>query len=183
MTVPNGQADDRSPAILFDHGYVRHAVPDRRALCRLQDPITRSGYIVFKSVSGHGSLAGATSHVSLPRLYGQCTRHAGVGESAQQYGPDRWQLRHSLGGQLTLRAMVVSQDVKASTIWGGVVAPYANIRPRSQPHAPRARSPAPVPPRRHRLHGRPSRQELTADTARPSRTHVLGLRLAQQLPG
>ena len=34
---------------------------------------------------------------------------------------------HSLGGQLTLRAMVVAKDIKAGVIWGGVVAPYPNI--------------------------------------------------------
>jgi fermentation-respiration switch protein FrsA (DUF1100 family) len=34
---------------------------------------------------------------------------------------------HSLGGQLTLRAMVVAKDIKAGVIWGGVVAPYPDV--------------------------------------------------------
>lgn len=33
---------------------------------------------------------------------------------------------HSMGGQLTLRAMVVTKDIRAGVIWGGVVAPYPN---------------------------------------------------------
>ena len=51
---------------------------------------------------------------------------------------------HSLGGQLTLRAMVVSEDIKAGAIWGGVVPPYPEIiarwdfarRPASAPNFP-----------------------------------------------
>ena len=34
---------------------------------------------------------------------------------------------HSMGGQVTFRAMVVSKDIKAGVIWGGVVAPYPDI--------------------------------------------------------
>ncbi len=34
---------------------------------------------------------------------------------------------HSMGGQLTLRSMVVSKDIKAGVIWGGVVAPYPDL--------------------------------------------------------
>lgn len=32
-----------------------------------------------------------------------------------------------MGGQITLRAMVVSEDIKAGVIWGGVVVPYPDI--------------------------------------------------------
>lgn len=32
---------------------------------------------------------------------------------------------HSLGGEITLRAMVVSQDITAAVIWAGTVAPPA----------------------------------------------------------
>ena len=34
---------------------------------------------------------------------------------------------HSMGGFLTLRAMVISKDIKAGVIWSGVVAPYVDI--------------------------------------------------------
>jgi fermentation-respiration switch protein FrsA (DUF1100 family) len=34
---------------------------------------------------------------------------------------------HSMGGSITLRAMVVSEDVKAGVIWAGVVAPYTDL--------------------------------------------------------
>jgi dipeptidyl aminopeptidase/acylaminoacyl peptidase len=34
---------------------------------------------------------------------------------------------HSMGGQITLRAMVVSNDIKAGVIWGGVVGSYPDL--------------------------------------------------------
>jgi dipeptidyl aminopeptidase/acylaminoacyl peptidase len=34
---------------------------------------------------------------------------------------------HSMGGYLTLRAMVISQDVKVGVIWAGVVASYPEM--------------------------------------------------------
>jgi dipeptidyl aminopeptidase/acylaminoacyl peptidase len=34
---------------------------------------------------------------------------------------------HSMGGYLTLRAMVISPDVKAGVIWAGVVASYSDM--------------------------------------------------------
>ena len=34
---------------------------------------------------------------------------------------------HSMGGHITLRAMVVSGDVRAGVIWGGVVGPYPDL--------------------------------------------------------
>ncbi len=34
---------------------------------------------------------------------------------------------HSMGGQMTLRSLVISKDIKAAVIWAGVVAPYADL--------------------------------------------------------
>lgn len=34
---------------------------------------------------------------------------------------------HSMGGQITLRAMVVTDDIKAGVIWAGVVASYPDL--------------------------------------------------------
>ena len=36
---------------------------------------------------------------------------------------------HSMGGQLTLRAMVISKDIKAGVIWGGVVSTTVSVMP------------------------------------------------------
>jgi dipeptidyl aminopeptidase/acylaminoacyl peptidase len=46
---------------------------------------------------------------------------------------------HSMGGQITLRAMVVSPDIKAGVIWAGVVASYPDLATRWR------RTPTPSP--------------------------------------
>ncbi len=40
---------------------------------------------------------------------------------------------HSMGGYITLRSMVVTQDIKVGVIWGGVVAPYPDLFTRWNP--------------------------------------------------
>jgi len=40
---------------------------------------------------------------------------------------------HSMGGYITLRSMVVTGDIKAGVIWGGVVAPYPDLFTRWNP--------------------------------------------------
>ena len=53
---------------------------------------------------------------------------------------------HSMGGYITLRAMVIDADIKAGVIWAGVVASYPDLverwnrqRPASTPLLPRRR--------------------------------------------
>ena len=41
-----------------------------------------------------------------------------------------------MGGNLTLRAMVISKDIKAGVIWGGAVAPYPMMMTRWTRRAP-----------------------------------------------
>jgi dipeptidyl aminopeptidase/acylaminoacyl peptidase len=49
-------------------------------------------------------------------------------KSFPEADPDRigmW--GHSMGGYITLRAMVITPDIKAGVIWAGVVAPYPDL--------------------------------------------------------
>jgi len=55
-----------------------------------------------------------------------------------------------MGGSVTLRAMVVSKDIKAGVIWGGVVAPYPDIFGRG--NNPGSRRACHKVTRRHRRH-------------------------------
>lgn len=48
---------------------------------------------------------------------------------------------HSMGGYLTLRAMVISPDIKAGVIWAGVVASYPDLLSRWH----RSSGPTPTP--------------------------------------
>src|SRR6185503_20400178 len=51
---------------------------------------------------------------------------------------------HSMGGYITLRSMVITRDIKAGVIWGGVVASYPDMLTRWR-RGPSA-SATPTPP-------------------------------------
>ena len=134
MTVPDGTKPATGwPAIVFNHGYIAPTVyRTTERYVAYVDAIARSGYIVFKSdYRGWGSSEG--NHVigggyGTPELTVDVLNAVASLKAYADADPNRigmW--GHSLGGQLTLRAMVVSQDIKAGAIWGGVVPPYPDI--------------------------------------------------------
>ena len=162
MTVPDGPAPATGwPAIIFNHGYIPPAQyrTTERYVAYL-DAIARNGYIVFKSdYRGHGNSEGPPEGAyGYPGYTDDVLNALASVKAYEDADPNRigmW--GHSLGGQLTLRAMVVAQDIKAGVIWGGVVAPYPNVsRATPTSSGPRAR-----PPRR------PSRQAAWVPTGGP----------------
>ena len=134
MTVPNGAKPATGwPAIVFNHGYVDPAIyRSTERYVAYVDTIARNGYIVFKTdyrgwgISEGGSTAGGG--YGSPALTVDVLNAVASLKAYEDADPNRigmW--GHSLGGQLTLRAMVVSEDIKAGVIWGGVVPPYPDI--------------------------------------------------------
>jgi fermentation-respiration switch protein FrsA (DUF1100 family) len=134
MTIPNGTKSDTGwPVIVFNHGYITPSQyrTTERYVAHV-DTIARNGYIVFKSdYRGHGSSEGDEVIGGGYGTPGYTVDVLNAVASLQAYedaDPNRigmW--GHSMGGQLTLRAMVVSEDTKAGVIWGGVVPPYPDI--------------------------------------------------------
>jgi uncharacterized protein len=132
MTVPDGQKPDTGwPVIIFNHGYIPPNVyrTTERYIAYV-DQIARSGYIVFKSdYRGHDRSEGVAGGVYTQPNYTIDVLN-GVA-SVKRYAdadPNRigmW--GHSMGGYITLRSMVISQDIKAASIWAGVVAPYPDL--------------------------------------------------------
>jgi dienelactone hydrolase len=134
MTVPNGEKPDTGwPVIIFNHGYI--APSEYRTTERYVayvNAIAQHGYIVFKpDFRGHGSSDGAEVEgggYGTPGYTDDILNTIASLKAYEDADPDRigmW--GHSMGGQVTLRAMVVSKDIKAGVIWGGVVAPYPDI--------------------------------------------------------
>ncbi len=133
MTVPFGSPPDTGwPVIIFNHGYIHP--PDYRTTenyVTYMDLLASSGYIVFKSdFRGHGDSEGPI----VGGGYGSPGYTADVLnaiESLKDYpgvDPDRFGMwGHSMGGQVTLRAMVVSNEIKAGVIWAGAIAPLDEI--------------------------------------------------------
>ncbi|MBP9676070.1 MAG: alpha/beta fold hydrolase [Anaerolineaceae bacterium] len=134
MTIPTGTKPDTGwPAIILNHGYISPAeYSTTERYIDYVDRIARSGYIVLKpDYRGHGSSEGGPE---IGGGYGSPDYTVDVLNalsSLQAYAdadPNRigmW--GHSMGGQITLRAMVVSQEIRAGVIWGGVVPPYPDI--------------------------------------------------------
>jgi dienelactone hydrolase len=132
LTVPTGQRPASGwPVIIFNHGYIP---PDEyRTGERYEaylDGFAASGYIVLRpDLRGHGDSEGVANGAYGHPDYTIDVLNAVA--SIQQFteaDPDRigmW--GHSMGGYLTLRAMVVSPDIKAGVIWSGVVASYEDL--------------------------------------------------------
>lgn len=132
LTVPNGEVPETGwPVVIFNHGYIppeQYRTTERYVY--YVDGFARNGYIVLRSdYRGHGFSEGeATGGYRTPDYTVDVLNAV---ESVKQYelaDPGRigmW--GHSMGGHITLRSMVVTDDIKAGVIWAGVVGTYTDI--------------------------------------------------------
>jgi len=134
MTIPEGAKPDTGwPVIVFNHGYVRPSWYSTTGnYTPYMDMLANNGYIVFKSdYRGHGRSEGKEAvggGYGLPDYTADVLNAVASLKAYPDADPNRigmW--GHSMGGQITLRAMVVSDDIKAGVIWAGVVPPYPDI--------------------------------------------------------
>jgi dipeptidyl aminopeptidase/acylaminoacyl peptidase len=126
LTIPNGDPPEGGwPAIVFNHGYIPPDVyQTTERYVNYVDRLARAGYVVFRiDYRGHDNSEGeATGAYGSP---GYTIDVLNAAASLKQYpgvNPDKigmW--GHSMGGYLTLRAMVISPDIKVGVIWAGVV--------------------------------------------------------------
>lgn len=132
LTVPRGERPESGwPIIVFNHGYIP---PDQyrttERYVAYQDAFARNGYIVLKpDYRGHGDSEGDPSGGSRGPGYTIDVMNAVA--SLKRYpdaDPERvgmW--GHSMGGGITLRAMVVTDDIDAGVLWAGTVATFEEI--------------------------------------------------------
>lgn len=134
MTVPNGEIPESGwPVILFNHGYIEPSIyRTTERYVDYVDQIARNGYIVFKSdYRAHGDSEGEEvigGGYGTPGYTNDILNAISALKTREDVDPERigmW--GHSMGGQITLRSMVVSPDIKAGVIWGGVVVSYPEI--------------------------------------------------------
>ena len=132
MTIPRGEKPPTGyPVVIFNHGYIPPAeYRTTERYVAYVDAFARNGYIVIKSdYRGHGSSEGSAESAYGSPAYVIDVLNALA--SARRY-PDADPNRigmwgHSMGGYITLRAMVADQNIKAGVIWAGVVASYADL--------------------------------------------------------
>jgi dipeptidyl aminopeptidase/acylaminoacyl peptidase len=132
LTVPRGEKPESGwPVVIFNHGYIP---PDQyrttERYVAYVDAFARNGYIVFKSdYRGHGDSEGeAAGGYGSPAYTIDVLNAVSSMKNYPDADPDRigmW--GHSLGGNITLRSMVVTEDIKAGVIWAGVVASYPDL--------------------------------------------------------
>jgi dipeptidyl aminopeptidase/acylaminoacyl peptidase len=129
LAVPNGQAPESGwPGIVFNHGYVSPSVyRTTERYGAYVDGFARSGYVVLKpDYRGHGNSEGraeggyGSPAYTIDVLNAFASLHKYPGVDASRIG--MW--GHSMGGHITLRAMVIDPDIKTGVIWGGVVGSY-----------------------------------------------------------
>lgn len=132
LTIPNGTRPSTGwPVIIFNHGYIppsQYKTTERYVA--YVDAFARNGYIVFKSdYRGHGNSEGeALGGYGTPDYTIDILNALASMKKYRDADPNRigmW--GHSMGGQVTLRAMVVSKEIKAGVIWSGVVGSYTDL--------------------------------------------------------
>jgi dipeptidyl aminopeptidase/acylaminoacyl peptidase len=132
LTIPYGDPPANGwPGIVFNHGYIPPDVyRTTERYVAYVDSLARSGYVVYRiDYRGHdrseGEAGGAYSNpgytVDVMNAVAALQAYSLV--DAQRIG--MW--GHSMGGYLTLRAMVLSKQVKVGVIWAGVVGSYSDL--------------------------------------------------------
>jgi dipeptidyl aminopeptidase/acylaminoacyl peptidase len=142
------------PAIVFNHGYIpptQYRTTER--YIAYVDWLARSGYIVFRiDYRGHdrseGEATGAYGDIGY--VVDVLNAVASLKQFPQADPARIGMWGHSMGGYLTLRAMVISTDVKAGVIWAGVVASYPDLLTRWRRESGPTPTPGPSSSRRWR---------------------------------
>ncbi len=132
LTVPEGERPPTGwPAIIFNHGYIPPEVyRTTERYVAYVDGFARNGYVVFRpDYRGHGSSEGAARGAygnpdyTVDVLNGLASVKRLDYVDVKRIG--MW--GHSMGGYITLRAMVTDPSIKAGVIWAGVVASYPDL--------------------------------------------------------
>lgn len=132
LTVPQGKAPATGwPVIIFNHGYIPPDVyRTTERYVAYVDGFARNGYIVFRpDYRGHafseGEARGAYGYPDYTIDVLNATAALKNYPAADPARIGMW--GHSMGGFITLRAMVTDPDIKAGVIWAGVVANYPDL--------------------------------------------------------
>lgn len=132
LTVPKANKPEGGfPAILFIHGYI----PPKQYSTTGNYPtyqarLARAGFVTFKpDLRGHGNSEGEPVSAHYSEKYIVDTLYAlEYLKNYEDVNPNRigyW--GHSNGGQIGLRTVVISPDIKAASLWAGVVGSYQDM--------------------------------------------------------
>lgn len=126
LTIPLGEKpNDGFPAIVFVHGYI----PPKEYSTTgnyptYQASLARSGFITFKpDLRGHGNSEGdpVSAHYSEKYIIDTMQAISYLKEYPETDKDNIFYWGHSNGGQIGLRVALISPDIKAASLWAGVV--------------------------------------------------------------
>ena len=132
LTVPLAKMPEGGwPAIIFVHGYI----PPKEYSTTgnyptYQAKLARAGFVTFKpDLRGHGKSEGEAVMAHYSEKYVVDTLYAiNYLKKYSLVNPERlgyW--GHSNGGEIGLRILVISKDIKAASLWAGVVGSYEDM--------------------------------------------------------
>lgn len=132
LTIPLAPRPEKGyPAVIFVHGYI----PPKQYSTTgnysgYQATLARSGFATFKpDLRGHGNSEGeaVSAHYSEKYVVDVLYALSSMKNSAD-IDPERigyW--GHSNGGEIGLRAVILSPDIKAAVFWAGVVGNFRDM--------------------------------------------------------
>ena len=132
LTVPMEAPPEKGfPAVVFNHGYIPPAqYITTQNYASYVDYLAKNGFVVFKiDFRGNGESEGDPSGSYFSSAY--TIDAVSAVKSLQKYesvNPERigmW--GHSMSGNVVLRSMLISEDIKAGVIWAGAVYSYADF--------------------------------------------------------
>lgn len=132
LTIPNTTPPEGGfSAIVFNHGYIPPSqyVTTERYVAYV-DALAKNNFIVFKiDMRGHGDSEGNASGSYFSSGYTIDAISAVKSlQKMQEVNPNKigmW--GHSMAGNLLLRAMLITEDIKAGVIWAGAVYSYEDF--------------------------------------------------------
>lgn len=132
LTVPTGTPPEGGwPVIIFNHGFIPPAeYRSTERYIAYVDGFARSGYLVFRpDYRGHAFSEGSPEGAYFSPGYTTDVLNAFYSvRRRSDINKDKMGMwGHSMGGNIIQRALVVSPDIKAAVVWGGVVGSYEDM--------------------------------------------------------
>jgi len=132
LTIPLQETPQGGfPAIIFNHGYIAPKTYSTTAnYASYVDYLARNGFIVLKiDMRGHGNSEGLATGSYFSSTYTKDVLYALRSlQKSEIVNPKRigiW--GHSMSGNLVLRSMLISEEIKAGVIWAGAVYSYKDF--------------------------------------------------------
>jgi len=132
LTVPKSPKPDKGfPAIVFVHGYIPPGeYSTTGSYAGYQARLARRGFVTFKpDLRGHGNSEGVPVSAHYSEKYVIDTLFA-ISSLKKHQDVDALRIGywgHSNGGEIGLRVVVVSPDIRAASFWAGVVGSYQDM--------------------------------------------------------